>query len=88
MYFNTYYVVGFSVFALIAYMISVDPNVGKLISMLPGFFLVQTQRVKMMCLLYPRLKYDEIMIKFRRKKALKNKLNSESHEPKWLLPVA
>ena len=80
--FNTYYAIELSVFALIAYMISVDPNVGKLISILPSFFSVQIQRARMMCLLYPRLKYDKIMIKFRLKKALKNKLNSESHEPK------
>lgn len=73
--FQLYYASLFGIFLVVVYMMIVDPNVSKFISLLFDIIRVQTQKFIFLSSLYPRLCWDRFMLK-RRTAALLKTLES------------
>lgn len=72
--FQLYYVSLVSLFLVVAYMIYVDPNVGKFIILLCRMAVIQYHRLVFWIKFYPRLRFDTFILKLRSRRILKNSL--------------
>lgn len=80
--FQLYYVSLVSLFLVVAYMIYVDPNVGKFIILLCKLAVIQYHRLIFWIKFYPRLRFDTFILKLRSRRILKNSLKqTKLNEP-------
>lgn len=80
MVFQLYYTSLVGLFLVVAYMMYVDPNVGKFIVLLCKMAVIQYHRFIFWLKFYPRLRYDTFILKLKSRIALKNNLNAQQSD--------
>lgn len=77
--FQIYYFSLLGIFAVIAYMIIADPNVGKFIYLLYKLAQVNFNRFVFWIKFYPKLRYDTAILKWRSSRILKKQLKEKDY---------
>lgn len=69
-----YYYTLLAIFAVVAYMMVLDPNVGKYVILLTKMARVKVSRAIFWLKFYPRLRYDTAVLKWKSQRILKKQL--------------
>jgi hypothetical protein len=72
--FQFYYFSLFAIFAVVIYMMAVDPNVSKFIILLMKMGRLNISRIIFWLKFYPRLRFDTALLKWKSRQVIKKQL--------------
>jgi hypothetical protein len=74
--FQFYYFSLFAIFAVVIYMMAVDPNVSKFIILLMKMGRIKISRTIFWLKFYPRLRFDTALLKWKSRQVVKKQLKN------------